>query len=432
MRSRIVHEGVKHLEYEIRQIVDFGHRLEAVGVEMTWENIGDPIAMGETVKPWISDIVHELLDDQKAWAYCPSRGVNAAREFLAAEINRRGGAQVTGEDILFVNGIADAVDKVYDLVRRDARILMPSPCYPTHSSNEWKRGDYPLLLYHLDPHNGWQPDLDEIRMQVRYNPQIIGISLVHPDNPTGYVYTRETLSEIVEIAREHKLFLICDEVYAHITFNGAETCHLSEVIGDVPALSLRGISKEFPWPGARCGWIEILNARKDPEFAEYARALINSKMMEVCSTTLPQMSVAKVMGDDRYPAHLRERAGLFEMRANEAYDAFNDVEQVCVNRVQGALYFPVVFKPGVLTAEQSLPIENPKARALIEEAVRDVPVDKRFVYYLMGSAGICVTPLCGFHSSLEGFRMTLLRVDDDVRRDTLRRLTEALQEYLAS
>ena len=432
MRTRIVHEGVKHLEYEIRQIVEVGRRLQALGVDLTWENIGDPIAMGEKIQPWIAEIVHGLLDSDASWAYCPSKGVNEARDFLAAEVNKRGGAQVTPEDILFVNGIADAVDKVYDLVRRDARILMPSPCYPTHSSNEWKRGDYPRLVYHLDPKNGWLPDMDEIRMKVKYNPQIIAIGLVHPDNPTGLVYPREVLAEFVQIAEEHSLFLICDEIYAHITYNGAETCHLSEVVGEVPALALRGISKEYPWPGARCGWIEILNAHRNEKFEEYTTALINSKMMEVCSTTLPQMSIPKVIGDDRYRPHLAQRAAQFEMRAKETLDIFQKVDGVIVNPPQGAFYFPVVFEDGRLNDHQSLPIENNKVAKMLAEIVPDVPADKRFVYYLMASAGICVTPLCGFHSDLEGFRVTLLQTDDEARRATFRRLSDAIAQYLAS
>ena len=432
MRTRIVHEGVKYLEYEIRQIVEVAYRIRDLGVEMTWENIGDPIAMGERVQPWIAEIVHGLLDRPESWAYCPSRGVKQTREFLAEQVNARGGVQIGPDDILFFNGIADAVDKVYDLVRKDARVLMPSPCYPTHSSNEAKRGEYESLWFHLDPHHGWQPDLDEMRTKVRYNPQIVAIALVHPDNPTGFVYPRETLLEIAEIARQYGLFLIADEIYAHICFNGAETCHLSTVAGDVPALAIRGISKEYPWPGARCGWIEMLNLDRDPGFAEYARGLVLSKMMEVCSTTLPQMSVPKVFSDRRYPGHLTARAATFEARANEAYEAFRPMDALLVNPVRGAFYFPVVFREGRLNDKQSLPIKNREVRALVEEIVQGVPNDKRFVYYLMGSEGICVTPLSGFHSDLEGFRITLLQADDDVRRETLRRLAAAITRYLAS
>ncbi|MBN1410209.1 MAG: pyridoxal phosphate-dependent aminotransferase [Spirochaetales bacterium] len=432
MRTRIVHEGVKHLEYEIRKIVEIGLQMETLGVDMRWENIGDPVAMGEKIEPWIAEIIHELVNQDKSWAYCPSKGVNETREFIASEVNKRGGAQVCADDILFFNGIADAVDKVYDLVHKDNRIIMASPSYPTHSSNEAKRGDYPRVYFRLDPRNNWQPDLEELENKVKYNPQIIGIGLVHPDNPTGMVYSKDALTEIVRIAREHNLFVICDEIYAHITFNGAPVLHLSTVIEDVPALSLRGISKEYPWPGSRCGWIEMLNRHKDPDFSEYCRALVNAKMMEVCSTTLPQMSIPLVMGNPLYPEHLKTRAAIFEKRAQETYDAFKDIPGVIVNRTSGAFYFSLVFKKGALTDKQTLPIKNTEVKSMVEKLVEGVPNDKRFVYYLMGAEGICVTPLCGFFTDLEGFRITYLQADDGIRRNTLSRIADAVKRYLGS
>lgn len=432
MRTTIVPPGVKHLEYEIRQIVEAAHRIAAAGVSITWENIGDPIEMGEPVTPWIREIVQELVAEDRSWGYCPSRGVNATREFLAEQVNVRGGAQINRDGILFVNGIADAVDKIYDLVQKDARIIMPAPSYPTHSSNEAKRGEYGSLTFRLDPNNRWQPDLEELRNRVKYNPQIVAIAFVHPDNPTGMMYTPESMREIVNIAREYKLFLICDEIYSHICYNGAKTLHLSSLVEDVPALSLRGISKEYPWPGARCGWLEILNTGKDADFDEYVRALVNAKMMEVCSTTLPQMSIPRVYSDPRFPCHLKERAAVYERRAAEAYDTFAGIEGLTVNRPDGAFYFPVVFNPGVLTDRQTLPIENPKVRELVEGMVKNVKNDKRFVYYLIGHCGICVTPLSGFNCQLDGFRMTLLQHDDAKRRQTLAKLREAVRAYLAS
>jgi len=344
-------------------------------------------------------------------------------------VNDRGGARVAAEDILFFNGLADAVDKVYDLLHHDARMLLPSPCYPTHSSNEGKRGEYESVQFKLDPRNGWLPDPDEIRFIVKYNPAIAGIGLIHPDNPSGMVYPEEILREIVEIARQYDLFVVADEIYAHICYNGAKTIHLSQVIGDVPGMALRGISKEYPWPGARCGWIEFLNKERDPEFARYAQSILDTKMMEVCSTTLPQMSVPRVFADARYPEHLARRAAEFERRSNETFAAFEGVDEVIVNKTYGAFYFPVVFKDGVLTGEQTLPIANEKVRALVEEMVRGVANDKRFVYYLMGAEGICVTPLSGFHSSLDGFRMTSLEPDDARRARTLSKITSAIRRY---
>ncbi|MDR1613740.1 MAG: pyridoxal phosphate-dependent aminotransferase [Planctomycetota bacterium] len=431
MRTSIINEGAKHLEYEIRQIVDYGYALrDQFGIKMTWENIGDPVEMGEKISPWIVDVVSGLVQNPRSWAYSPSRGVLAAREYLADEVNRRGGTKVTPDDILFTNGVADAVDKIYDIIRKDARVLMQSPSYPTHSSNEAKRGDYELLQFQLDPNNDWQPDIEEIHNKIKYNPQVIALALVNPDNPTGMVYKRETLQAIADLARRYGLFLICDEIYVHLTYNGRGTMHLSEVLGDdIPALSFRGISKDYPWPGSRCGWIEMLNRNSDPDFAVYCGALVNAKMMEVCSTTLPQMSIPLVYGDPRFAEVKKTRAKQFEERGNEFYDFFKTIPAVTVTRTYGAFYFTVLFKDGMLDDSQTLPIADPECARFVAEKVKGFPPDKRFIYYMMASIGLCATPLSGFHTSLSGFRLTTLKPERERRMESLHKIRKAIEDY---
>ncbi len=432
MNQSIVHEGIKNLHYEIREIVDFGYRLRDMGRPITWENIGDPVAAGEKVAPWIKEIVREIVErDDSSFAYCPSRGILATREFLANVVsNRENSVKIGPDDILFFNGVADAVDKIYDLIKKDGRVLMPSPSYPTHTSNEGKRGDYPHLQFKLDPKNNWQPDLEEIENKVKYNPQIVAIAIVNPDNPTGTVYRRDILEGIVRIASKYGLFIICDEIYAHICFNGAETLHLSQIIGDVPGLALRGISKDFPWPGSRCGWIEMLNKDSSPAFREYCDALVKSKMMEVCSTTLPQKVIPHVYGDPRYMEVKNSRAKMFEHRANQVYEYFRDhVPGVIARPVQGAFYYCVTFEDGVLNDRQTLPIADPAIRAYVEKCSEGVALDKRFVQYMMGSEGVCVTPLTGFHTDVPGFRITLLQPDDTERARTLERIGKTIRAY---
>ena len=434
MRNKIAHDGIKNLHYEIREIVDYGYALQKLGVKITWENIGDPVAAGEPVAPWIKQIVSDLMKQDASWAYCPSRGVLKTREFLADIVSHRpGSVQIGPDDILFFNGIADAVDKIYDLIQKDNRVLMPSPSYPTHTSNEGKRGDYSHLQFQLYPKNDWQPDLAEVENMVKYNPQVVAIAIVNPDNPTGTVYKRETLEGIVAIARKYGLFIICDEIYAHICYNGAETLHISQVLGDVPGLSLRGISKDFPWPGSRCGWIEMLNKNSSEYFREYCDALVKSKMMEVCSTTLPQMAIPAVYGDPRYLELKNARAKMFERRSNQVYDYFlNNVPGTIVRRTQGAFYFCVAFEDGVLNDKQTMPIKDPTIRAFVEKSVEGVALDKRFVHYMMGSEGVCVTPLTGFHTDVLGFRLTTLDPDDNERAKVLVRIGDSIKRYIGA
>ncbi len=214
MRRNILHAGAANLRYEIREIVGTANEIRALGQEITWENIGDPVAKGEAPPEWICEIVASLLEQPSSWAYCETRGVQHVREFLAAEVNRRDGVGVTPEDIVFFNGLGDAVAKVYGFLSREARVLGPSPAYSTHSSAEAAHSGYSHVTYGLDPYNGWLPDVRDMRNNVKYNDSIAGILLLSPDNPTGAVYPREILEEIAQIAREHDIFIIADEIYA--------------------------------------------------------------------------------------------------------------------------------------------------------------------------------------------------------------------------
>jgi len=432
MRRDILHPGADSLRYEIREIVAAARAIEARGGSMTWENIGDPVAKGEVPPRWIRDVVSDLVHQPESWGYCDTQGVPRVRAFLADEVNARGGVQVRADDILFFNGLGDAIAKVYGFLRREARILGPSPAYSTHSSAEAAHSGYEHVTYDLVPERGWLPDLDEIRSKARYNDSIAGILLLSPDNPTGAVYPREVLEEIAAIAGKHDLFVIADEIYANIVYNGDPPLHMSEWIGNVPGIAMRGVSKEYPWPGARCGWLEILNREHDPGFSRYVDSLLAAKRLEVSSTTLPQLSIPLVMGDPRYSAHLDRRRALFSARAEELEEAFDGCEPVMVRKPSGAFYFTAIFEDGFLNGHQTLPIEDPRVRGLVEGLVGGVPPDKRFVYYLMGATGIVVVPLSGFQSAHHGFRATLLESNDERRRWIFRTLRESIETYVRS
>lgn len=432
MRRQVVHEGAEQLTYEIREIVKVANEFEELGIDITWENIGDPIQKGERLPDWIKEIIASVAREDYSYGYCATQGVLQTRQFLAQQVNKRGGCQVTADDIIFFNGLGDAVARIFGALRREARVIGPSPAYSTHSSAEAAHSGYEHLTYQLDPQNRWMPDLDDLLNKVRYNDSIAGILLINPDNPTGTVYPREFLEKIVKIARDYKVFLMCDEIYAHIVYNGAKTCHLSEVIEDVPGLSLRGISKEFPWPGARCGWLEVFNQKKHPDFKRYIDSLVNAKRLEVCSTSLPQYSIPRVIGDPRYLPHLEKRRKIFQDRANEACEILSQIDEIFVNRPQGAFYLSILFKDEILNNFQTLPIKNHAVRSAVENKVKNVPVDKRFVYYLLGATGICVVPLTGFCTTRNGFRVTLLETDDEKRRWTWETLVKSIKEYVHS
>lgn len=454
MRNNIVYSGADELTYEIREIVTVAQKIQSLGVTISWENIGDPVQKGHKVPLWIKEIVRDVvMSDDMAFAYSPTKGLLETREYIAKERNKKSeqskvkgasgasaGAKITAEDILFFNGLGDAISHVYSNLNEHVRVIGPNPAYSTHSSAEASHASSPHITYRLDPHRNWTPDLQDLRNKIKYNPAVGGILIINPDNPTGIVYSKEILSQIVAIAREFDLFIVADEIYTNIVYGGAVMTALADVIGDVPGMAMKGLSKEVPWPGSRCGWIEFYNTDKDPIFARYVKSLVDAKMLEVCSTTLPQKALPKILSDARYPAYLAANNAMYDKRAELFYKTFSKVAGVTCVRPQGALYATVIFDEGVLKADQTLPIEKADAKTersgevkkYLEPLVKNIAPDKRFVYYLLASTGICVVPLSGFNSDLPGFRITLLETDEAKFKQNLDTIAEAIKKYLKS
>jgi alanine-synthesizing transaminase len=379
------------------------------------------------------EVLVDLLNEDCVYGYSPTKGMDATREFLAERVNHRGGTQITPEDIIFFNGLGDAIARAYSAIRLDVRIIMPEPTYSTHLLAEVHHASFPPNTYRMNPYCDWAPDINELERKVKSHKAIVGILVINPDNPTGYVYPEEMLIRIVDIARRFDLFLIFDETYNNIIFNGKKTVPLSDIIGDVPGISMKGISKEFPWPGSRCGWMEIYNADKDQTFARYIDAILTQKMSEVCSTTLPQMAIPRIMAHPEYEPYLQQRLRHYEKLSNIAYGILKDLPYVMVNRTCGAFYMTVVFNEAVLNNRQKLAIEQDSVRTYIEELVAEpIEFDKRFVYYLLGATGICVIPLTSFFTDLPGFRMTLLDRDEAKFEHVVRTLGEKIVAYVES
>ncbi len=430
MRKNLLKKQSGTFRYIIREIVSLAQKVESQGKEIFWENIGDPIQKGEQVESWVKDIIINKTKDNLAYGYCPTAGVMDARRFIVDEVNSRDGAKITTDDIIFFNGLGDGIAKIYKSLDPDTRVIGPSPAYSPHSTAESDHASSPHLTYRCDPNNKWLPDVEDLKNKIKENENITGILLINPGNPTGAVLSRDMFEEIVEIARINKMFIVCDEIYSKIVFNGHKPQFLSEVIGEVPGIAMRGISKEIPWPGSRCGWIEILNRDKDEEFDEYARKILALKMVEVCSTTLPQMCIPEILGDSRYPELLKRRARKFEARAKEATDLLSGIDGVNAICPDGAFYFTLAFDDGVLNQTQTLNIENEKIKEIVETSCAGIADDQRFVHYLLGATGICTVPLSGFSCNTNGIRFILLEEDDVKRQHVFNTLANSIKEYV--
>ncbi len=431
MRRDIVHIGAGQLSYEIRGIVDIAQRIENLGQKISWENVGDPINKGEKIPFWIKNIVKNTIDDDFSWGYCPTKGLLETRKFLAKRVNDSNSiSYLDPENIIFFNGLGDAISKVYGFLKREARVIGPSPAYTTHSSAEGAHSGYEQVTYKLDPKNNWLPDLVDLKNKVKFNDSIVGILLINPDNPTGMVYPKKFLIEVVEIAKKYDLFIISDEIYGDLTYNGAKFFSINNFIEEVPTIIMRGISKELPWPGSRCGWIEVYNKDKDSNFSKYVKSIVDAKMLEVCSTTLPQAAIPALLSDSRYLKSINERTSFIEKKSNYIYNKLKDVKGIIINKTYGAFYDSIVFEDNVLNENQRMSIVNLEIKDLVEREVKNISLDKRFVYYLLGSTGICVVPLTSFCSNLNGFRITLLETDWNKFVILVDSLKNSIEEYL--
>ena len=430
MRVKLLKDGVEALEYEIRNIVKKAEKLEALGIKVYWENIGDPIQKNGQVPDWIKSIIHDLTKEDRSYGYTHSKGELSTRQFVADQTNKLGGVQLSADDVLFFNGLGDAISKVYQFLDPSSRVIGPSPAYSTHSSAEAAHANKVPLTYRLDPNDNWNPDMDDMYNQIKQNPGIVGVLIINPDNPTGMVYSLDTLNRIVAIAEEFDLFIVSDEIYNKVVYNGAKAYSLSEVIKGVPGIAMKGISKEIPWPGSRCGWMEFYNRSVDSDFDRLCSTLEDAKMIEVCSTTLPQLALPKILSDERflpYRENLNQRIG---RRSKIITSILADLPQLTFNETYGAFYNTIVFKPNVLKKGQFLEVRNSKAKQLLDSWLTDsMDNDKRFVYYLLAAKGVCVVPLSSFHSDLEGFRVTLLEENEQLLAETFDKIKEAVVEY---
>jgi len=426
-----INRKIEKLKYEIREIVLVAKEVEKLEQKIIWENIGDPIEKGEKVADWIKKIVQNSTKENFAYAYSPTKGLDKTREFLADLVNKRGKIKISKEEIIFFNGLGDAINKVYGCLDKNARIIMPSPGYPAHFSQEAIHTGKEPIFYELDPKNNWYPNLKDLAQKIKKHPEIVGILIINPNNPTGICWPRKYLVEILKLAKRKGLFVVADEIYINMAFGSERAVPLSDIVGNLPAISMKGISKEFPWPGSRCGWLEFYNLEKNKNFKRYFETIFKSKMVEVCTTTLPQFVIPKIIGDKRYKKTLRERLKNYKKKSEILAKIFRDFKEIIFVKPDSAFYATIVFKEGVLSGKQKLEIKNKEIEKLIEEKVKEkIPLDRRFAYYLLGQTGICVVPLTGFYSKHYGFRMTLLEPDFQKFEFLCQKIKEKKKKYL--
>lgn len=437
MRVKIFNPKTALLKYGIREVVELAQKLGEAdpGFKFIGENIGDPVAKSWNVPQFIRRILAEIVQKNNAiYGYTHSRGTLKSRQWVAEYSRRLAPAStLNAEQVFFTNGLGAAISLFYRTLRPGARILQPHPGYPAHISNESFAAGAPSLGYRADPEKGWAPDLAHLESQLKKHRNLAGILMINPNNPTGAVYSREILEQVIRLAERHHLMIISDEVYFRMVFNNTNYVHITELAaGRVPLIVMRGMSKDIPWPGGRCGWLEFHNLDLDREYRMFFESMKKPLMLEVCAASLPQAAAPLIYESADYARWLKTYTGELEKISNEIAAILGAVPGLKARPIQGAFYLMALFEKGVLNSRQSLPIRNSRAAGIIraETAKPDFPLDKRFAYYLLAATGICVVPASDFSSPYPGFRVTTLERDPARREKTYRALARAIREYL--
>jgi alanine-synthesizing transaminase len=429
VRKNLIKKGDEHLRYEIREIVEIGNEIVKRGVSMIWENIGDPVAKGERLPEWMKAVVEEAVRRDRTYAYSATKGDPEARRFILEHYSDP--RICTTEDIIFFNGLGEAINKIFSNLPATARVIGPNPTYPSHATAEAMHHGGHHITYPLKLDDGGRIDLRALEATVAADEHIVGILVINPNNPLGVVHPREDLEAVVRIAKEHDCFLLFDEIYQHIVFDPSRIVRLSEIIGDVPGISMKGISKEIPWPGSRCGWIEVYNAEQDANFRGYVNTIVVSKMLEVCSTTLPQVVFPKLATHAQFQDFLQSRIAKYRRRADQALEIFASCPVLKPVAPDGVFYLTVVIDTDAFPHDAKLQAVNKEVRLYLDalEAKSSLRRDKLFAYELMGAEGVCVVPLSGFSSPHDGFRMTLLEEDEALYLETCRRIRRGAEAF---
>ena len=300
------------VRYEIRgELASRAHELEAQGRELIKLNIGNPGAFGFRAPEHLQHAIANHIENTDPYTH--QQGLPAARE-VVAQYHRevRGTPDITADRIYIGNGVSELIDiSLRALLNPGDEVLLPSPDYPLWSASTILNDGRPVY-YSCLPSNGFQPDPEQIESLVSSRTR--AIVLINPNNPTGAVYSRETLMRIVDIARRHGLVIMADEIYDSILYDEAEFIPVASLCGDdVPCVSFGGLSKVHRACGWRVGWAVVSGDRK--RLDAYVRALNLLSALRLCANVPGQFAIeAAINGVDTISELCAPGGRLFEAR----------------------------------------------------------------------------------------------------------------------
>lgn len=325
-----------HVLYDVRgPVVEEAERMEASGTKILKLNIGNPAPFGfHTPDEVIYDMRQQLTECE---GYSPAKGLFSARKAIMQYAQLKKLPNVSIEDIYTGNGVSELINLCMSALLDDGdEILIPSPDYPLWTACATLAGGK-VVHYVCDEQSDWYPDMDDIKRKI--NAKTKAIVIINPNNPTGALYPREVLAQIVDLAREHQLILFSDEIYDRLVMDEEEHVSIASLAPDVFCVTFSGLSKSHMIAGFRIGWM-ILSGRKDMA-ADYIEGIKMLSNMRLCSNVPAQSIVQTALGGYQSVNDYIVPGGRIYEQREYIYKALTDIPGVSAVKPKAAFYlFP--------------------------------------------------------------------------------------------
>ncbi len=388
--------------YDIRgPIMDAARQMEDEGQKIIKLNLGNLAVFGFDAPEEIQqDMIRNLPNSA---GYSDSKGIFAARKAVMHETQKQGIAGVTLDDIYLGNGASELITMATNALLDDGdELLLPMPDYPLWTASASLSGGTPVH-YLCDEANNWMPNLADIRAKV--TPRTKGIVVINPNNPTGVMYTNELLMEIVEIAREHGLVILADEVYDKVLYDGIKHTAIASMSKDVLTLTFNSLSKSYRSCGYRAGWLVVSGDKKHA--ADYIEGLNMLSNMKLCSNVPGQWAIQTALGGYQSINDLVGEGGRLRRQRDLAYELITAIPGVSCVKPSSALYMFPKLDPKVY------PIED----------------DRQFFLELLRETRVMLVQGTGFNwPAPDHFRIVFLPHEDDLR-EAIGRIAKFLANY---
>lgn len=324
--------------YDVRgPVVDEASRMEEMGTHILKLNIGNPAPFGfRTPDEVVYDMARQLPDCE---GYSNSKGLYSARKAIMQYAQNKHIPNVTIEDIYTGNGVSELINLCMQALLDDGdEILIPSPDYPLWTACATLAGGRPVH-YICDEEAEWYPDMDDIRAKITCKTKAIVI--INPNNPTGTLYPKEVLEEIVEIARENQLMIFSDEIYDRLVMDGLEHVSIASLCPDLFCVTFSGLSKSHMIAGYRVGWMILSgNKRCAKGYIEGLNMLCN---MRLCSNVPAQSIVQTALGGHQSVKSYVVPGGRIYEQREYVYNALNSIPGITAVKPKAAFYiFPKI------------------------------------------------------------------------------------------